>query len=280
MEMKNIGILTYHRVFNFGSLLQTYALQHYLEKMHCNVEVIDYYPDRLKKKKLLFYVNPNWRNPFYKRIVYLIPAVITRLFGYKMMDDFLKKYIKLTPDSYERVDDLIANLPKEDIYMNGSDQIWNVDTADGVIDDVFFMKFLPDDAIKTAYAGSFGKDDFRESDIKKIGECLNKYKAVSVREKSGLLVLEKAGIKNGKWVLDPTFLLNMSEWLEIGAEIKLPKRYVLVYNLNRNPRITNLAKRIAAKKSLPIVNFAHSFVFCRLSGQTDTCAIFGGQSET
>ena len=48
--MKKIGILTYHRVFNFGSLLQTYALQKYLENKGQMVEVIDYYPERLQKK--------------------------------------------------------------------------------------------------------------------------------------------------------------------------------------------------------------------------------------
>ena len=51
--MKKIGILTYHRVFNFGSLLQTYALQRYLENKGQAVEVIDYYPERLQKKKIV-----------------------------------------------------------------------------------------------------------------------------------------------------------------------------------------------------------------------------------
>ena len=52
--MKKIGILTYHRVFNFGSLLQTYALQKYLEDRGQIAEVIDYYPERLQKKDCCF----------------------------------------------------------------------------------------------------------------------------------------------------------------------------------------------------------------------------------
>lgn len=261
--MKKIGILTYHRVFNFGSLLQTYALQHYLEGKSCNVEVIDYYPSRLQKKELLFHVNPKWRKPFYKMVAHLIPAVISRLLGYKMMDDFLKNYVKLTDKTYETADDLSKNVPVEDIYMNGSDQIWNVDTAGGTVDEVFFMNFLSDNAVRTAYAGSFGKDDFNEDDIKKIGKRLEKYRAISVREKSGLSILEKAGIENGKWVLDPTFLLKADEWLKIAKSVRLPEHYVLVYNLNRNPRITELAVKIAGQKNIPIVNFAHSFVFIK-----------------
>ena len=261
--MKKIGILTYHRVFNFGSLLQTYALQHYLEKMNYDVEVIDYYPTRLQKKELLFHVSPKWRKPFYKMIVHLIPAVLSRLLGYRMMDNFLRKYIHLTDKTYENSTELSIDTPQEDIYMNGSDQIWNVDTAGGEVDDVFFMDFLPEEAVRTAYAGSFGKDDFTDESIEKIAQCLKKYRAISVRERSGLDILKKAGIKNGQWVLDPTFLLKPEEWKDIASDIKLPKQYVLVYNLNRNPRITNLAIKIAKEKNIPIVNFAHSFVFIK-----------------
>lgn len=90
--MKKIGILTYHRVFNFGSLLQTYALQKYLENKGQMVEVIDYYPERLQKKRLLFHVSAKWRRPIWKMIAHLIPAVITRLMGYHMMDTFLASY--------------------------------------------------------------------------------------------------------------------------------------------------------------------------------------------
>lgn len=262
-EMKKIGILTYHRVFNFGSLLQTYALQNYLEKMGCDVEVIDYYPDRLRKKNLLFHINPKWKSPFYKLIMHLIPAIISRMLGYKMMNDFLKKYIKLTAKSYKDVNELVDELPDEDIYMNGSDQIWNVDTAEGVVDEVFFMNFLPDNAIRTAYAASFGKEMFSEENIVEMKQYLLKYSAISVRENTGVDILNKIGIKDCQWVLDPTFLLKLEDWKKIQTKIKLPERYLLVYNLNRNSTITYLANEIAKDKGLKIVNFAHSFVFIK-----------------
>ena len=109
--MKRIGILTYHRVFNFGSLLQTYALQKYLEDKGQAVEVIDYYPERLQKKRLLFHVNPKWSRPIWKMILHLAPAVITRLMGYYMMDTFLAKYVHLTDRVYETEDDLKKKMP-------------------------------------------------------------------------------------------------------------------------------------------------------------------------
>lgn len=261
--MKKIGILTYHRVFNFGSLLQTYALQNYLERKQCIAEVIDYYPSRLQKKELLFHINPKWRRPFLKMIIHLIPAVATRLLGYHMMDSFLKSYVKLTDRQYETIDDLRANLPEADIYLNGSDQIWNVETAKGEVDRVFFMDFLEKDSIRAAYAGSFGKDDFSEDSLKEIEKCLKKYQAISVREKSGLTILDKIGIKNGCWVLDPTFLLRKKDWEQIEKRISLPQKYLLVYNLNRNPKISEVAVKIAAEKNLKIVNLAQSLSFIK-----------------
>lgn len=261
--MKKIGILTYHRVFNFGSLLQTYALQKYIEDKGQTVEVIDYYPERLQKKRLLFHVNPKWSRPVWKKIAHLIPAVITRLLGYHMMDTFLKKHIHLSKKIYETEEDLKRDLPVYDIYLNGSDQIWNVETADGLVDKVFFMEFLPDHCIRVAYAGSFGKDDFSEDSLEEIKKYLSKYSAISVRENSGVDILEKIGIENGQWVLDPTFLLKPAQWKTIQAKANLPEKYLLVYNLNRNPRISSLAQRIAKDKGLKIVNFAHSFVFVK-----------------
>ena len=261
--MKKIGILTYHRVFNFGSLLQTYALQNYLERKNCDVEVIDYYPSRLRKKELLFHINPKWRRPIFKLIVHLIPAVATRLLGYHMMNTFLNKYIKLTSQQYETIDDLIKNTPKEDIYLNGSDQIWNVETANGEVDRVLFMDFLDNDSIRAAYAGSFGKDDFSDESLKEIKKYLDKYSAISVREKSGVSILEKIGIKESRWVLDPTFLLRTTDWDKIAGKIKLPNKYLLVYNLNRNPRISQIAMKIATKKNLKIVNMAQSLTFVK-----------------
>lgn len=261
--MNKIGVLTYHRVFNFGSLLQTYALQEYLESQGQKVEIIDYYPERLQKKRLLFHVNPKWSRPVWKMIVHLVPAVIARLMGYHMMDTFLAKYVHLTDKVYETEEDLKRDCPLYDVYLNGSDQIWNVDTSDGEVDKVFFMSFLPDGKRKAAYAGSFGKADFSENDLCQIGKLLSRYDCVSVREKSGLNVLKKAGIEGGKWVLDPTFLLKPDKWMKIAKAIKLPKHYLLVYNLNRNPEIIRAAELIANEKKLKIVNFAHSFSFIK-----------------
>ena len=40
--MKKIGIITFHRAKNYGAVLQAYALQHTLEQLGSNCEIVDY----------------------------------------------------------------------------------------------------------------------------------------------------------------------------------------------------------------------------------------------
>lgn len=39
--MKKIGIITFHRAKNYGAVLQAYALQHTLEQLGSNCEIVD-----------------------------------------------------------------------------------------------------------------------------------------------------------------------------------------------------------------------------------------------
>ena len=40
--MKKIGIITFHRAKNYGAVLQAYALQHTLEQLGSDCEIVDY----------------------------------------------------------------------------------------------------------------------------------------------------------------------------------------------------------------------------------------------
>ena len=65
--MKKVDIITLHRVVNYVSVLQTYALQEKIKEKGFEVETIDYYPERLhlfgmlkrlKNKKEILRKNP------------------------------------------------------------------------------------------------------------------------------------------------------------------------------------------------------------------------------
>ena len=50
-----IGIVTFHCAYNYGSVLQAYALERYLLKNYKNVEVIDYRSKNFKLYRLVKY---------------------------------------------------------------------------------------------------------------------------------------------------------------------------------------------------------------------------------
>ncbi len=45
-----VGILTFHRTTNYGAVLQTYALQNYLQRLGVDAEVIDYTSETLRER--------------------------------------------------------------------------------------------------------------------------------------------------------------------------------------------------------------------------------------
>ena len=59
---KKVGIITQHRVVNYGSVLQTYALQKKIEELGYDCEVIDYYPERFTPFGMLKRIKKKGKN--------------------------------------------------------------------------------------------------------------------------------------------------------------------------------------------------------------------------
>src|SRR5659263_719110 len=80
---------------------------------------------------------------------------------------------------------------------------------------------------------------------------LHKLNYISVRETTGLKILESLEVKGGTQVLDPVFLLTREEWSSIiKKEIK--EKYLLVYDFLHDPVIEEAAIRIAKEKGWKI----------------------------
>lgn len=45
----------------------------------------------------------------------------------RVFEKFLELYVKTTDERYLSEDELIRNCPEADLYISGSDQIWNSD---------------------------------------------------------------------------------------------------------------------------------------------------------
>ena len=185
-----IGILTYHRTTNFGAILQTYALQRYLQLVGHEAEVIDYSSETLKKRYT--------KDHLYK---YLNPRELRRLILYNScyrdnmenFNEFLNKYVRLSNRDYTSKDIKEAE-SNYDLFIVGSDQIWNEKISGK--DLTFFLDFVNDDGKKAAYAASFGIDRVTVEFSEWCKSFLVKFPNVSVREKSGVKVYQ--AIKIGR----------------------------------------------------------------------------------
>ena len=250
-----IKTITCHDVYNSGASLQAYALMRYLEELGNEVEIIDYKPDYLNNHyKLGIIANPKYEKNLMLKMIYLtlkFPGRVLALRKKIKYDHFRDNYLKVTKKRYISNSELKNNPPEADIFICGSDQIWNSKFNNGK-DPAFYLDFAPQGKIKASYAASFATDRMEESvrDITK--ERINKLDYIGVREISALNILEDLGIDNGIQVMDPVFLLSKETWLNMAYEVDKKQKYIFVYDFDGNELIKEIALKVAKKKSLKI----------------------------
>ena len=250
-----IKTITCHDVYNSGASLQAYALMRYLEELGNEVEIIDYKPDYLNNHyKLGVIANPKYEKNLMLKMIYLtlkFPGRVLALRKKIKYDHFRDNYLKVTKKRYISNSELKSNPPEADIFICGSDQIWNSKFNNGK-DPAFYLDFAPQGKIRASYAASFATDRIEEAvgDITK--ERINKLDYIGVREISALNILEDLGIDNGIQVMDPVFLLSKETWLNMAYEVDKKQKYIFVYDFDGNELIKEIALKVAKKKSLKI----------------------------
>ena len=229
-------------------MLQAYALVHYLQSLGHKAAVIDYWPQYMPKYKVDFkwvpskYDYPGIRNLYrcLKR-----PHRLSEQARHDSFESFFSRYIPITSTSYSSIEQLRQAPPDADIYIAGSDQIWNTTFQNGN-DPAFYLSF-GQPGRKISYAASFATTSLKEGTQGFVQAQLKNFDAISVREQSGLEILDKLGY-SGVVVVDPVFLLTINQWDELlSAESTEDEQYILVYDFEpRKGLIANIAKRLAA----------------------------------
>ncbi|NLJ70781.1 MAG: polysaccharide pyruvyl transferase family protein [Clostridiaceae bacterium] len=248
------AIVTLHRVYNFGSVLQAYATQCIFEKAGFDTVIIDYISPQRTKKQILknAAAGSNKELPvrLYKPLK-LISIILKELtFG-----RFINKNLNLTK-KYITSEDLEADPPEADVYITGSDQTWNSEYNKGV-DRGFFLTFAPDNKPKVSFVSSFGKTILEESEIRQTKPLIDKYCKLSVRENSGLAVLKQLGRSDGVQLIDPTLQLTKEEWLRIASPRLVKDPYLILMLLyNEDNHATEYARKIADEKGLRLVKIS------------------------
>lgn len=133
------------------------------------------------------------------------------------------------------------------VYCVGSDQTWNIECNYG-IDPVYFLSNVPDTCPKIAFSASFGRLSLGEEELRRTRPLLKGFRAISVRESSSVSILESMGIRGGVALKDPVLLCSPGLWDEVSAGVgPSGEGYVLVYMLNRNPRMCEYARLVAGE---------------------------------
>lgn len=253
----NVKVITRHSPSNYGSLLQSIATVKTIEGLGHDCSIIDY--QRADERGLngvltQLKAKDGFGNPL-KKLAYIAIRYPIEKFAQVRFDRMRKKYLKMTSRCSSHVD---LKKISADSFITGSDQVWGP-MMNGVYDSAYFLQFAGKYSRKLAYAASFGKTKFDEQTISDYKSMLAGYDKIAVRENSAVELIEGWGLKNcvGQ-VLDPTLLLNKEEWKKLlvkesDTDKYKGKKYILVYQIHNDPKLSDYAKRLASHTGMDLL---------------------------
>lgn len=255
-----IGILTFHRSYNYGAVLQAYALKTYLSQKGHDASIIDYWPKY--HQRMYHYVkaeNVFRRNLLkgafylYKRLLSL--SVLKR--RRQVFETFQYEYLGLNRDI--SCSEIESQNEHYDWVIYGSDQIWRKYLKSMVLrytgfDPAYWGYCIS--AKKMSYAASLGNLSVvdKEDEIF-IKDRLRGFSFVSVREKGLKNMLNSVGINDVEQVIDPIFLLSAEEWSSIIPNSFNPPKfpYLLYYRLTSSTGMDRYVSLHAKKYGLQTI---------------------------
>lgn len=239
--MKKVLIFTKHSAYNYGAMLQAYALQKTVQDLDADCRIIDL---RQPKPSVLY----SWRSPYgiLKNIAYrLYKKDFIKTFS--LFEKFIDLYEKT--ERYDSEWDLYNNPPQADIYISGSDQVWNPLK----ITEAAFLRFAPKDKIRASYAASLGISYLPQGDRNLVSEYIKDFDYISVREDTGKQILETLTDKNIETHIDPTLLRSKDDWAQLASDISIDGPYILCYILYRPKWLNKYLKKLHRKTKKKIV---------------------------
>lgn len=272
-----IGIITFwDSQENYGQLAQAFALQIYLEEKGHTPFLIrydkSYEVDKLKPGKLEKLQQLNWKKLFdpnavlkkLKNVTTTVAPPADRKFK-----EFREDFIKVDDHQYHSYEELKTNPPEADLYITGSDQVWNHNYTGSP--KPFFLQFGSSDTKRAAYAASFGHKELPVGILDQYRQYLRSFSGIGVREKSGVDLCQKMGYENAILLPDPTMLIDKDKWMAYSqpsaAFAENDKRKILIYTLgNRSSEIKD--KAIAYVKNSEDLDVVHVSINMDPDGET------------
>ncbi len=238
---------------NYGAVLQAYALKKACEKMGNESHIIKYVPDKSRKT---YHV---CQYPWGPRGSIANIKALTYFSKYKSSSEkfleFREKNFDFIGDYYS-YDMLCLQPPECDIYISGSDQVWNPEIS---FDKAFYFSFIENENKKlTSYAASIGLKKIPDSIEEEFKSRLEKFDYISVRERQAKTILSNMGIESVV-TPDPTLLFSRDEWNKM-AKCTIKGPYILCYFVSFPKGIDNIVNSVKKRmgKEYTVVNLMSS----------------------
>lgn len=264
-----VGVLTFHNYDNYGAILQSYALQKRLLQIGADPEIIDYNCDyisnpfrlvNLKEKGLFNYI--------YGAIGHI--CYIPRRRGCNL---FRRRMRYSSPVDRAHLAEVAD---KYDIYLVGSDQIWDYKLTN--FDKTYFLDFVADGKKKVSYAASIGEHVPPKGYREEYSRLLKGFDRILIRESYGAKIVEELTGERPECACDPTLLLTAREWAKISVQPKEKEKYILVYQLGINRELVAFARRLQKETGCRVVYVPFplgGYLKCSMKIALDPCRWIG-----
>lgn len=230
-----IALITIWHEKNYGAEMQAYATIKALKKLGHNVKMIDIRLSDIEKRSIK------------GKIASVIESCSP---GDKKFKRFWHKYIPCTK-RYRSKRELYRYAPQADIYMVGSDQVWNPDITKDLTD-VFFLNFGNQSVRRVGYAPSFGTECWNYPNLRiEVDSYLTNFDFITCREESGIEILSNTFNVTAKCVVDPTLLF--SDYSELTGPI-YPKNTLVYYPIYKDLELEECAIYVANILGLDPIN--------------------------
>lgn len=249
-----IALVTIHNENNYGSIFQVYATQCVLSK-YGDVEIINYNNRKISRSFDLIRFELSFHG---------VLGTVKDIFRYFPRRRVIRKFEKFVSSKIKKTNaytqrDLRQGLAGAyDVYVAGSDQIWNPDciSKNKIIDDIYFLGFVRSKAKKFSYASSVGSYKYSAAEEDLIKKYLGTFGGISVREEGSSVYLQELLGRTVRHVLDPTLLLDKAEWLRVARidQVVAPnERYILLYTIPKSPLIRKIVKEVSKRLQFKVV---------------------------
>lgn len=230
MTNMDFNIITFHNALNHGAVLQTYALQTFIEELGFSASIYDYRRPTANKYAGL-------KGKFFKLLRDLDKADYFK--KESNFDDFLNTYLHLSKEEECKV------------FLSGSDQVWNTGSS---MDSMYFLQFVPEGVIRASYAASMGSTEISEDKKDRIRKYLDSIDFISVREGGVKEAISKITSNDIYVNIDPTFLLDVERWRKLELPVQdTPEKYILVYIMHFSRNVNKLLKWLKSETGAEIV---------------------------